>query len=179
MAKANGLTPKQEAFVQELIKNGGNQRRAYMEAYNCENMKPSTIDVKAWELLNDERYGKVAERYSQLREELAKQADAEAVADALEVLKYFTRVMRREETEHIVVTTKQEVTEYKTGPDGKMRKETRKKETPEVVEIPAKLSDANTAAIQLAKNHGLLENRKDTSTDGIIGAIIEAVKNIG
>lgn len=178
MAKSNGLTPKQETFVQELIKNGGNQRRAYMAAYECKNMKPSTIDVKAWELLNDERYGKVAERYNKLREEIASQADSEAVADALEVLKYFTRVMRREETESVVVTARQEVTEYNAGPDGKMRKETRKNETPVVVEIRSKLSDANTAAVQLAKHHGLLENKKDTSTDGIIGAIIEAVKNI-
>lgn len=178
MAKANGLTPKQETFVQELIKNGGNQRRAYMAAYNCEKMKPSTIDVKAWELLNDERYGKVAERYSQLREELAKRADSEAVADALEVLKYFTRVMRREETERIVITTKEEITEYVIGPDGKAHKETRKKETPEIVEIPAKLSDANTAAIQLAKKHGLLDGKKETASEGVIDAIIEAVKNI-
>lgn len=41
------LTVKQEAFVQELLRNGGNQSAAYRHAYNAGAMKDSTIAVNA------------------------------------------------------------------------------------------------------------------------------------
>lgn len=173
------LTPKQEKFVQELIRNGGNQRKAYMAAYDCERMKAETIDNKAYALLKNGAGGEVRARYDELREKLAAEADSQAVADALEVLKYFTRVMRREETENIVVTLKDEKTEWKKGPDGKPKKVTTKREIPEVVKIPAKLSDANTAAGQLAKHLGLLDGKKDDGSAGVLDEILKAVKDIG
>ena len=66
------LTQKQEKFVQALI-SGKSQREAYKEAYNAANMKDTTIDKRACELLKN---GKVAERYEELRaEEEARQRE--------------------------------------------------------------------------------------------------------
>lgn len=48
------LTPKQEKFVQGLIK-GLSQRNAYRQAYNVENMKANSIDVKASNLFANKR----------------------------------------------------------------------------------------------------------------------------
>ncbi len=45
------LTAKQETFCQEYIKTG-NQSEAYRRAYNATNMKPETINNKAYVLMN-------------------------------------------------------------------------------------------------------------------------------
>ena len=66
------LTQKQEKFVQALI-SGKSQREAYKEAYNAANMKDSTVDKRACELLKN---GKVAGRYEALEaEEEARQRE--------------------------------------------------------------------------------------------------------
>ena len=57
------LTPKQEAFCQKYIETG-NASEAYRQAYDAGRMKPSTVNVKACELLGS---GKVAERVAELR----------------------------------------------------------------------------------------------------------------
>ena len=57
------LTQKQENFVQALV-SGKSQREAYKEAYNAANMKDSTVDKRACELLKN---GKVAGRYNELK----------------------------------------------------------------------------------------------------------------
>ena len=44
-------------------------------------------------------------------------------------------------------------------PIGTMRKQTIEKETPHIVEIPARLSDANKAAETLAKMQGGFDNK--------------------
>ena len=59
------LTPKQEKFIMTLI-NGMSQRQAYKFAYNYENMKDTTIDVKACKLFKKD---KIQLRYNQLIKE--------------------------------------------------------------------------------------------------------------
>ena len=61
----DNLTPKQEKFIMALI-NGMSQRQAYKFAYNCENMKDTTIDVSACELFKKD---KIQLRYNQLIKE--------------------------------------------------------------------------------------------------------------
>lgn len=58
-----GLTPKQEKFCLVYLETG-NASEAYRQAYNTENMKPESINVKASELLAS---GKIAVRLSELR----------------------------------------------------------------------------------------------------------------
>lgn len=62
----NELTPKQEKFVQGLIK-GLSQRQAYREAYSTENMQESTIDSEACVLFSNP---KISKRYNELMQKL-------------------------------------------------------------------------------------------------------------
>lgn len=66
----SNLTPKQEKFVQNLIK-GMSQREAYKNSYNASNMKDETIDTEASLLFNDQ---KVANRYKELQDKISYQA---------------------------------------------------------------------------------------------------------
>ena len=82
------LTPKREAYVQNLIK-GMSQREAYKAAFDASRMKDSTIDTKASELLAN---GKVRVRYEELQAEVVKASQAAAVASATEVLEELTNI---------------------------------------------------------------------------------------
>ena len=46
-----------------------------------------------------------------------------------------------------------------------MRKQTVEKEVPKIIEIPAKLSDANTAAELLGKRYALFTDKVETDVD--------------
>ena len=64
------LTPKQEIFIKNIV-SGMNQREAYKNSYNAENMCENTIDKEACLLFNNP---KIAERYKELIEELKDEA---------------------------------------------------------------------------------------------------------
>jgi len=64
------LTTKQELFVQGLI-SGLSQREAYKRAYDCENMKDTTIDVKASQMFAQD---KIRIRHNELLDEHKKRA---------------------------------------------------------------------------------------------------------
>lgn len=93
---------------------------------------------------------------------LAEKEDA-LIAKQDEVMKYLTSVMRREYCEHVVVTLSEEITNYVPDAEGKMRKQTVKKEKPEVVKIPARLADANKAAELLGKRYSLFTDKVDVT----------------
>ena len=71
---ANGgglmLTTKQEVFVQKLIE-GCSQRESYKFAYEADNMKNESIDVKASNLFKQD---KIRLRYEELKNELKEKA---------------------------------------------------------------------------------------------------------
>lgn len=90
-----GLTPKQETFCQEYIKCG-NASEAYRIAYDCKNMKPETINVKACELLKN---GNIMVRV----QELDKLKENAAIADAKEIQETLTKLLRGEIEEECVV----------------------------------------------------------------------------
>ena len=87
------------------------------------------------------------------------------IADQNEVMKYLTAVMRREKTEHIVVTLSREQTQYVPDANGTMRKQTVKEEIPEIVEIPAQLRDANKAAELLGRAYGIYTDKVEAEVD--------------
>ncbi len=66
--KKNGLTPKQEKYAQMYVKYG-NKTVAYKKAYNTENMKPESINRKAFEVHEN---GNVTARIAELQAELEK-----------------------------------------------------------------------------------------------------------
>ena len=87
------------------------------------------------------------------------------IATQDEVMKYLTAVMRREHTESVVVTLNKEQSKYIPDEQGTMRKQTVKEEIPEIVNIPAKLSDANKAAELLGKAYGIYTDKIETDID--------------
>ena len=82
------LTPKREAFVQNLIK-GMSQREAYKSAFNASKMKDSTIDSVACKLLKDP---KVATRFEELQSKVIKASEQAAIASATDVLEEITNI---------------------------------------------------------------------------------------
>ena len=144
------LTEKQKLFVDEYLIDL-NATRAYKVAYpNIKNDHSARtlasrlltkVDIKAY---IDEQLKKIS---------------SEKIADAQEVMEYLTKVMRREMKESVVVTVTKEHSEYVDTGDGKPRKKTVKEEVPQIVEIPAKLSDANKAAELLGKRYSLFTDK--------------------
>ena len=103
-------------------------------------------------------------------EELMQQKDDELIAKQDEVLRYLTRVMRREEPEHTAVVVKRSESKWVNGPDGKPKKVTESWEEPQLVAFPTKVSDANKAAELLGKRYALFTDRMDI--DGNMGVVI-------
>ena len=152
------LTEQQKKFVQELFKNNHNAKRAAIAAGYSE----KTAEVQASRLL---RNVKVLEYKEKLSQELEKSA----IASIEEILQYYTRVMRREEKESVVVTIKEKKSAWVTNEEtGKREKRTIETETPKVVEIPSKLSDSNKAAEMLGKNYGIWTDRVDMTANQAI-----------
>ena len=81
------LTPKQELYVQGLIR-GLSQRQAYMEAYpNSRKWKPEHIDSQASICL---KIPKVFQRY----QELQKKAEDEAIMTSIERKKWLSEIVK-------------------------------------------------------------------------------------
>ena len=93
------------------------------------------------------------------------------IAEQDEVMKSLTAVMRGEMTENVVVTVSEKKSFYAPDEKGTMRKQTVEKETPQIVEIPARLSDANKAAELLGKRYGLFTDQVHLS--GPVPVIID------
>ena len=85
------LTPKQEAFVQNIIQ-GMSQADAYRSAYSCKNMSDNAIYVNASKLVAD---AKVALRLKELRDELAKPS----IMTAQERLEWLTERIEDDEVD--------------------------------------------------------------------------------
>lgn len=79
------LTPKQERFVQELVR-GCSQREAYRAAYDCARSSDRAVDTKACTLFATE---KIRGRYDELQAEAAAGAIYDrrrAIADLTEIV---------------------------------------------------------------------------------------------
>lgn len=160
MAKKNKdknqkLTEQQKKFVQELFKNNHNAKQAAIAAGYSE----KTAEVQASRLL---RNVKVLE----YKEKLSNDIEKSSVASITEILEYYTRVMRRQETESIVVTLKEKQSGWATNKEtGKREKVTVEKEKTEIVQIPTKIADANKAAEMLGKNYGIWSEKGKTDNE--------------
>jgi phage terminase small subunit len=129
---------KWEIFVDKVI-GGMAQRQAYKSTFDCKKMTDEQIDIEASNLLNGTgKYAKnpkASLRYKELNQKAKEQADNEAIADATEVMKYFTAVMRGESYSSVLARCE----------DGS--------ET--VIEKPPDEKERLDAAKQLAKRYGL------------------------
>lgn len=129
----------------------GNATESYKEAgYKVKNNNSAA--ASAAQLL---RNSKVQARLKEIADEIA----SEKIADIKEIQEYLTSVMRRKKNEYVVVTLTEKESKYVPDENGTMRKQTIEKEVPQIVPIPAKLSDANKAAETLAKMQGGFDNK--------------------
>ncbi|MCB6475588.1 terminase small subunit [Emergencia timonensis] len=148
------LTEKQKIFADEYLIDL-NATRAYKAAYQSVKKDEVAAASGARLLRNVKVSAYIEEQLEKMR--------SERVADAREVMEYLTSVMRREKGEKVVVTLNKEVSKYIPDENGTMRKQTVKEEFPEIVGIPAKLSDANKAAELLGKRYRLFTDKLDVT----------------
>lgn len=155
------MTNNEKIFCNEYLIDL-NQTRAYKIAYK-KVKKDSVAAAAASRLMNKPEIKEYIDK------RMAEKED-KLIAKQDEILRYLTSVMRREKKEVIVVTLRKETSEYKPDEQGTMRKVTVKEEVPQLVEIPAKLSDSNKAAELLGKRYRLYTD--NINLDGDIGVTI-------
>ena len=149
------MTEKQKRFADEYLIDL-NATRAYKAAYpNVK--KDETARVNGSRMLTN---ANVKSYIDKKLEEI----QSDKTADAQEVMEYLTSVMRREKNEFIVVTCKERISDY----DENGKKRIIEKEMPEVVEIPAKLSDANKAAELLGKRYRLFVDKVEADVNQVV-----------
>ena len=157
------MTEKQRLFCEEYLIDLNATQAAIRAGYS----KKTAYSIGQENLTKPE-----IKKYIEKR--MAEKEDA-LIAKQDEVLKYLTSVMRRELSEVAVVTTMEKKVFYAPDDKGTMRKNEVTKETPVLVEYPAKLSDANKAAELLGKRWGLWERGQDsgeeTEGDGFLEAL--------
>ena len=147
------MTAKQQMFCDEYLIDLNATQAAIRAGYSKKTARQMATENLAKPVIKEYIEKRMAEKEEAL---IAKQD---------EVLKYLTSVMRRELTEHVVVTLTEEQSTYEPDIEGKMRKQTVKIEKPEVVEIPARLQDANKAAELLGKAYALFSDRLEADMD--------------
>ena len=147
------LTAKQQRFCDEYLIDLNATQAAIRAGYS----------KKTARVIGQENLLKPAIR-DYIEKRMAEKEKA-LIADQDEVMKYLTSVMRRELTEHVVVTLVEEQSTYEPDGEGKMRKQTVKSEKPEIVEIPARLADANKAAELLGKAYALFTDKLEADMD--------------
>lgn len=136
-----GMTPKQRKFADCYIKLGNATEAAKLAGYSQKVARQQGAE-------------NLSKPY--LKSYIDKQLEAmssEDIADATEVMKYFTSVMRRQQQEYVPVTLSKEESKWVDG-----KKQTSKTEEVEIVEIPARLSDANKAAEFLGRHYRLTQH---------------------
>lgn len=165
------LDAREQAFVHEYIINGGNAYQAALKA----GYKSNTARC-ASEWLQETLKDSETKRHlpfkpnlaAAIRDELKKLDDAK-IADEKEILEYLTSVMRREKSESVVVMMHEEETKYVPNPEtGRNVRQTVKKDTPTIVEIPSKLSDANKAAELLGKVRRMFSDRMELDISPVV-----------
>ena len=147
------LTEKQKRFCDEYLIDLNATQAAIRAGYSPKGMNKRVSRMMA----NDGIQKYIKERMDEKEDEL--------IADQDEVLKYLTATMRREKKECVVVTIKEKKSMYVPDEKGTMRKQTVEKEVPKIIEIPAKLSDANKAAELLGKRYALFTDKVETDID--------------
>ncbi|TDM41822.1 terminase small subunit [Macrococcoides goetzii] len=145
------LTLKQQKFADEYIKTGNATEAAINAGYR----KRTAGQVGAENLKKPYIAEYIDNRMNEIK--------SQAIADQTEVLEYLTSVMRREKKESQVVTLSRTESKWIDG-----KKQTVTEEYTEIVETPARLSDANKAAELLGKRYRLFTERHEIDANAVI-----------
>jgi phage terminase small subunit len=145
----SGLNPRQQAFADEYIITGNATQSAIKAGYS-----EKTAEQQASRLL---RNVKVQDYI----EERMKLLSKDTIASQEEVLKHLTRVMRREEEEHQVVTLRSKREQWvPVGGDGQLKKMVIESEEEKIVPIPTKVNDTNKAAELLGRRYAMWTDKQ-------------------
>lgn len=148
------LTAKQQRFCDEYLIDLNATQAAIRAGYS----------KKTARVIGQENLTKPAIR-DYIEKRMAEKEKA-LIADQDEVMKYLSSVMRRELKESVVVTLQNKTEKWVKDEDtGKLKKQTITEESPAVVEIPARLSDANKAAELLGKAYALFTDKLEADMD--------------
>ena len=158
------MTAKQKLFCDEYLVDLNATQAAIRAGYS--NKTAAVIATENLRKPNIQEY---------IQKRLAEKEDA-LIAKQDEVLKYLTSVMRRELKEVAVVTTMEKKVFYAPDDKGTMRKNEITKETPVLVEYPAKLSDANKAADLLGRRWGLWDKKQDAEPEAQDDGFLDAIR---
>lgn len=151
MRKLNELNERQKAFAEYYVRENNARLAAEKAGYS----KRTARKIGAENL-----HKPAIEAYIK---ELRKKLRSDRIASVEEVLETFTRIIRREEKESVVITIKKRTSSY----DKNGKKKIIETEEPQIVEIPAKISDVNRAAEALAKRYGLFSVNREEDTEDI------------
>lgn len=153
------LTAKQQRFCDEYLIDLNATQAAIRAGYS----KKTAYSIGQENLKKPEIRAYIEKRMAE--------KEAELIADQDEVMQYLTSVMRREKKEAVVVTLQSKTEKWvQVEGTGQLKKQTVIEEHPAVVDIPAKLSDANKAAELIGKRYGIFkDNVKLDVTPVVIG----------
>ena len=156
------MNERQKAFCDNYISNGGNATRAFIAAgYSKNGARQSAQKL----LTKTDIRQYIAERM--------KPTQDKRIMTAEEILLKLSATARREEMETVVVVVKERNSRY----DENGRKVITEKETPKVVQIPAKISDANRAAELLGKYRALWDGQgKESKSNGLLESLYDLME---
>lgn len=157
------MTAKMQRFCDEYLTDLNATQAAIRAGYS----------EKTARVIGQENLSKPAVK-EYIEKRIAEKEDA-LIAKQDEVMKYLTSVMRRESKEVAVVTTMEKKVFYAPDENGTMRKNEVTKETPVLVEYPAKLSDANKAAELLGKAYSLYTEKVEADVETELTVTIKRV----
>ena len=143
------MTEKQKRFCDEYLIDLNATQAAIRSGYSAKTAKQ--IGQQNLTKLDIQEY---------INKRLAEK-EAELIADQDEILRTLTRVLRRQEMDTVVVTCKERSSKY----DEKGKKVTIEKEVPQLVQVPTKVSDLNTAAELLGQRYALFTDKVETDGD--------------
>lgn len=141
------LTAKQQRFCDEYLIDLNATQAAIRAGYS----KKTAYSIGNENLKKPEIKEYIEQRMAE--------KEAALIADQDEVMRYLTSVMRRELNESVVVTLQNKTEKWvEVEGTGKLKKQTTTEETPAVVPIPARLSDANKAAELIGRRYGIFKD---------------------
>ena len=151
---SSALTTQQELFCEEYLTDLNGTQAAIRAGYSAK-----TAAATASRLLRNVNI------QAHIQKRMDEKQDA-LIAKQDEVLQTLTRILRREESENVVVTVKKHKSGYEDG-----RKKIEDSEEPMIVSIPVKISDVNKAADMLGRYYALFTDRTQVEGDGVVQII--------
>lgn len=154
-----GMSAKNKMFCFYLAKSGNASEAARSAGYSVKSARKTGSRLRTNEDIR------------KFQEFLRVINEGDLIADIAEIMKHYTRILRREEKEYVPVTVK----ERKSWFDKNGKKKITDKERVEIVEIPAKLSDVNHAADSMMKRWGAF--KENVTVSGTVNNKVDLSEN--